>query len=200
MSRQPRAALLLMLVAAAPALAADQECPPAGAAWVALDSAGADGPPLSSRFVSLLRAQLADRAVAVCVSVADPGAATARVALAAAGTDAVTIEIRDRATDKLVRREVALAAVPPVARELALAIAIDGLLGASWAELAIGARKPPADTQVAQVVPPPVEPRPPRAAGLGIRLGGETYGGGQTHLGMDARVLLAAGARWGFDA
>jgi hypothetical protein len=117
------------------------------------------------------------------------------------------VEIRDAVTAKRVSRDVDLALVPPDGRAFAIAIAVDELVWASGAEIALArkSRKQVASTPRAapplEVVEgieselPPSGPSPK----LGVRFATEHYLGGQTLLGADAAVILPLGQRFALD-
>ncbi len=168
--------------------------------WVAVSDSLSE--PLALRVRSELRAGLAPTSIEVCAS-APPSAPEplARVTISHAGEpDRYSIDVVDSVTRKRVGRDLALAELPADGRPLALAVAAEELLRASWAELALrGARS-------AHSAPPPevravVEQRPsaPAAAparrhvALGARLAFEHFLGGQTHYGADAFAIAPAG-------
>ncbi len=104
----------------------------------------------------------------------------------------VTIVVRDAVTHKLVSRELDLTAMPADGRPLAIAVAADELLRASWAELTLttqAAKKvePPAAVQraVSQVTAAPAETR---QGALGAQLAAERYSSGLLLMGADARA------------
>jgi hypothetical protein len=100
------------------------------------------------------------------------------------------LRVTDSVTRKRVGRDLGLDELPADGRPLALAVAAEELLRASWAELALrGVHSP-------QTAPPPevravvekAAPKPARAerhTALGARLGFEHFLGGQTHYGAD---------------
>jgi hypothetical protein len=67
----------------------------------------------------------------------------AQVCVAKTGGDRVTIEIDDALTNKRLVRDIDLRQLPQDGRDLALALAADELLRASWAELGLRNDKPP---------------------------------------------------------
>jgi len=85
-------------------------------------------------------------------------------------------------------------------------IAVDELVWASWAEIAL-ARKSRQKSAIARAAPPPevvegVESELPAsgpAPKLGVRFAVEHYWGGQTLLGADAATLLPLGLRFALD-
>jgi hypothetical protein len=103
--------------------------------YIVLTGEGVD-PALFSEVRTDLAAELAHRGIDVCA----PDATTREpAALASLTADEATviIELDDRITHKRVGRDLPLARVPPNGRALAIAIAIDELLRASWAELTL---------------------------------------------------------------
>jgi hypothetical protein len=124
-----------------------------------------------------LTAELASRSIAVCDQEQSQTRALALVTLRS-HADAVSIELDDRTTQKRVSRDLRVDTIPQSGRALATAIAIDELLRASWAELAL-ARTPPPPEPVAppppQAAPPAPPPKPapqaPRKLGVSLSLG-----------------------------
>lgn len=186
------------LLGAGPALAqADPDCS-GERPWVAV--LGSALPALAVRVRSELRAGLAPSNIEVC-GAAPPGSPEplARVTIEPGReSGSFRVDVVDSVTQKGVGRDLALAELPADGRPLAVAVAAEELLRASWAELALrGARSSPS-------APPPevravVEPRPAAAprrrhVALGARLGFEHFTGGQTHYGGEAFVLAPTGA------
>jgi hypothetical protein len=119
------------------------------------------------------------------------------------------LDVTDSVTQKRVTRDLSLEKLPADGRALALAVAAEELLRASWAELALrgphsAQTAPPPEVQ-AVVDSAPTSPEPARFAAFGARLAFEHFTGGQTHFGGDlfaevplgrvASVLVALGAR-----
>lgn len=160
-----------------------------------------------------LRAGLSPSNIEVCETVASPGPEPlARVVIAEVpgGRARYSIDVTDSVTQKRVGRDLALERLPADGRPLALAVAAEELLRASWAELAlrgVHSAQTAAPPEVRAVVeksrPAPAAPR--RYVALGARLAFEHFLGGQTHYGADlfgavplgqsAGGLLALGAR-----
>jgi hypothetical protein len=179
--------------------------------WVAV--AGRVPPALADAVRSDLRAGLLPSSIEVCEALATPGPEPlARVLIAEVtpGRARYSVDVIDSVTRKRVGRDLALETLPADGRALALAVAAEELLRASWAELALrGVHSPQtaAPPEVRAVVeksaPAPVPPR--RYLALGGRLAFERFLGGQTHYGADlfavvplgriAGGLLAIGAR-----
>jgi hypothetical protein len=153
----------------------------------------------SERVLSDLRAGLANRGIDACPDSEGTGEPLASVKIASTSgpSVAVALEIRDAVTEKRVMRDVDLARVPEDGRAFANAIAVDELVWASWAEIALAKRAPKKPRRA----PPPEVVRgvetvlPDRDADepstrLGARAALERFGGGQTHLGADATALF----------
>ncbi|MCA9575044.1 MAG: hypothetical protein R3B40_18085 [Polyangiales bacterium] len=170
-----------------------------------------------------LTAELQARAIDLCVAETSERTVIAHVFLGVArhadGRVVATIRLGDHITDKRVERELDLTQMPSDARPLAVAVAADELLRASWAELAILDAPPlamPAPdavlTALAETMGPPPPPPPPppepwtvelHASVVGLRfrhltaLGPEV--GAQAwashRLGFFARAQLLSGAR-----
>jgi hypothetical protein len=157
-----------------------------------------------------LRAGLSPGSIEVCdatsSSVTEP---LAQVAIQVVVASRYRLEVTDSVTQKRVSRELDLSRLPADGRALALAVAAEELLRATWAELALrGAHSaqtaPPPEVQA--VVQADAQPRPAsRFKALGARLAFEHYLGGQTHYGADlfaavpmgpvAALLLGVGVR-----
>ncbi len=87
----------------------------------------------------LFRAELAARQIEVCLKAPAGREPLAKATLGASPVDnsLARIVIEDSVTGKTLTRDVELRNVPPDGRALAIAVAIDELLRASWAELAV---------------------------------------------------------------
>ncbi len=169
-------------------------------------------PSFAAAVRSELRAGLSPSNIEVC---ATPPAATpeplARVTIAEvdAAKARFSLDVTDSVTQKRVGRDLALDKLPADGRALALAVAAEELLRASWAELALrGVHSPQtaAPPEVRAVVEKSAAPPSARRfMGFGARLAFERFLGGQTHYGADlfgvvplgriAGGLLAVGAR-----
>lgn len=160
-----------------------------------------------------LRAGLSPSNIEVCEG-ADEGAAEplARVVVEQVGGAGArySLDVTDSVTKKRLGRDLSLEKLPADGRALALAVAAEELLRASWAELAlrgVHSAQTAAPPEVRAVVersrasPAPLR----RYTALGARLAFEHFLGGQTHYGADlfgavplgrvASALLAVGAR-----
>jgi hypothetical protein len=159
-----------------------------------------------------LQAGLAPQSIDVCetaqASAAEP---LARVVLRQVDTAGArySLDVIDSVTKKRLGRDLSLERLPADGRALALAVAADELLRASWAELAlrgVHSAQTAAPPEVRAVIEKSAPPPPLRRyTALGARLGFEHFLGGQTHYGADlfgvaplgrvASALLAVGAR-----
>ncbi|HEX2874111.1 MAG TPA: hypothetical protein VHP33_22805 [Polyangiaceae bacterium] len=162
---------------------------------------------------SELRAGLAPGDIEVCQ--AGPAGAPeplARVVIAQveAARARYSVDVIDSVTEKRLGRDLQLDRLPADGRALALAVAAEELLRASWAELALRgvhsaqtAPPPAVRAVVEKSTPPPAAPK--RFTAVGARLAFEHFLGGQTHYGADlfgavplgrvAGGVLAVGAR-----
>jgi hypothetical protein len=102
--------------------------------FIVLSGDGLD-PALFNEVRTDLAAELAHRGIDVCDS--NTAREPAALAKLSRTDDTVVIELDDRVTHKRVGRDLVLARLPANGRALAIAIAIDELLRASWAELTL---------------------------------------------------------------
>lgn len=123
-----------------------------------------------------LTSDLAARGLSVCTDGADTaGRALADVRVERRDGSRYSIEVFDRTTDKRVSRDVSLARIPSNGRALAIAIAIDELLRASWAELALRVQPGPPNPTPAPPAPPTPKAAPPKRS-LRLALSGSYVG------------------------
>jgi hypothetical protein len=109
--------------------------PPCGAErFIELSTTEGLEPALFAEVRTDLASELAHRGIEVCGPGSTPREAAGVVVLSASDST-VVIELDDRVTHKRVGRDLTLAGLPANGRALAIAIAIDELLRASWAEL-----------------------------------------------------------------
>ena len=199
-------AVVLAAIAAPASAEADVPCGQGTRPWIAVAGSITELPDV----VPLMRAELAARAIDVCVDPAGhaaPPLATVDVSSASSGA-AIAVEVRDRLTEKRIVRDVDLTAVPADGRALTLAAAADELLRATWAELALATAPPPAApvprgveslVEEARTVPSRAATPPPvplagwvgfeTMAAFEIGAGGILYGG-------DVRLSVPAGQRF----
>lgn len=190
---------------------AQDGCGTSGRPWVSLTLVGTNWPRgFAEQVLGDLRAGLTSRGIDTCPDDSgprsEPPLATVRVAAAEPTSVAVSVEVRDAVTEKRVSRDVDLARVPADGRAFAIAIAVDELVWASWAEIALAKTR--------RSAPHPVKPPPPevvagvarelpqrdeRNALLVLRFAAEHYGGGQTQLGADLGALLPLATRLTLD-
>ncbi|MCA9626154.1 MAG: hypothetical protein KC766_00750 [Myxococcales bacterium] len=119
----------------------------------------------------------------------------------------LSVDVRDSVTRKRVGRDVDVRGYSQEARALALAIATEELVRASWVEIELAA--PHGTESPARAAQPSDAPdvvrrvnrdsirQPPARLRLGLRGMFETYSGGQTHLGVDLTLHQALGQRLG---
>lgn len=149
-----------------------------------------------------LKAGLASRNIETCAQGQGPERSPVAVIVIRAGGNEsvqVTVEIRDAVTEKRVSRDVDLASMPSDGRALAIALAADELVWASWAEIAYKGtkRRSAAPPQVVAAVEHNLQPPPPAAtARLGVQLAMDHFGSGLTQLGADALGILPLAARF----
>jgi len=96
--------------------------------------------------------------------------------------------VRDAVTDKRLVRQLALASLPDDARPLAIAVATDELLRASWLEIALASAPPQrqvAPAAVTDIVAADLSHAP--RAEMGAWFAFESYSGGQVAVGGDLR-------------
>ncbi len=166
----------------------------------------------TTQFIAQLRAELAERGIGLCVGdLAAKRSAVAVIAISPAesGAVAIHIDVRDAVTNKELMRVVDLSSIPRDGHPLALAVATDELLRASWMELAMArhesseaARRfePPKEvTETVMVSLAPVEHQPATVLSHGIMGMFELYGGGQNLIGPDFSLGLGWGSRWFLD-
>jgi hypothetical protein len=181
---------------------------------------GSVSAPLAEAVRSELRAGLLPSNIEVCaptataatqplarVTITDGTAGTASTASTRQrdGGARFSLDVTDSVTQKRVGRDLSLDKLPPDGRALALAVAAEELLRASWAELALrGARStetaPPPEVRAVVEQARPERPAPRRRSAVGARLAFERFLGGQTHYGADVFALVPFGSRGGVIA
>jgi hypothetical protein len=159
-------------------------------------------PAFAAAVGSDLRAGLAPSSIEVCAQApAGGGEPLAQVVIEQADPKSArySLDVTDSVTRKRVGRDLALDKLPPDGRALALAVAAEELLRASWAELALrGVHSPEtaAPPEVRAVVEQSEPRRVPaqRFTAPGARVAFEHFLGGQTHYGGDLFVVVPFGS------
>lgn len=163
------------------------------------------------RVIADLAAAVRTQGFSVCRGGDDARAvAVVRLRALALPRFAVAIRVSDGVTDKRLERDLDLATFPEDARSLALAVAADELLRASWMELAMAdapAPDVPPPAEVLRTVAREVQRAAPRRASAGARASVDAFTGGELLLGGDVvlrrgleapvSLALAFGARRG---
>jgi hypothetical protein len=167
--------------------------------WIRFETPAADRtPPELGEIIRSVRSELALRQIDVCTEGRGaPPIASIQIAVTSADGGSVVIDVRDSVTEKQLSRALDLRMLPPDSRFLAIAVATDELLRASWVEIALRSAPPPR-------VPPPAvvmevvsaELRSEPRLEVGTLLAFEAYGGGQQHLGVDLRAGYHALSRF----
>jgi hypothetical protein len=180
-----------LFFAAAPTWAANDEprCGETGRPWIRFeqrtDERRVEGIDEIARHV---RAELARKEIDVCFSGKGAPIAVVDVLRASPSSVEVVVDVNDSVTHKRVSRALDLKAIPPDARNLAVAVGTDELLIASWVEVALpreGKEKPTAPPAVTRAVSHELETEP--AAEIGSAFVFEHFAGGQSFFGLDAR-------------
>ena len=185
---------------------AEPACGRPGKPWVSVAFADGTWPePLQASVLGDLRVGLARHGIDACPEGAgpnEPRLAAVRIAWLEEPRVVVTVEIKDSVTQKRVSRDIDLSSVPSDGRGFAIAIATDELVWASWVELALVPRATTPERHPPPEVVEGVQAELPRGPASRIGLAGalEHFGGGQTHFGGDAVLLVPFGERFGFDA
>jgi hypothetical protein len=168
--------------------------------WVLLEARTSTS--LAARVGSDLRAGLAPSSIDVCSGPPAGGPEPlAHVVIEQVddSTARFSLDVTDSVTRKRVGRDLALDKLPADGRALALAVAAEELLRASWAELALRGVHIP-ETAAPPEVRAVVERAEPRPAPLrrfvapGARVAFEHFLGGQTHYGGDLFLVLPLGS------
>ncbi len=153
----------------------------------------------SAAVLAELRAGLRPSSIDVCESAGSTTEPLAQLSIAEVSGSAsqYRLDVTDSVTHKRVARDLSLEKLPADGRALALAVAAEELLRASWAELALRGphsaqtAAPPEVRAVVESEPAP--PEPARFKAFGARLAFEHFRGGQTHFGGDAFTELPLG-------
>ena len=136
--RHARRAFAALFLFALPSRADDAPaCGATSRSWIRVSS---DAP----GFVASFRAEVATKGFDACASGGPrPPVATVTIAATQGSATVDVLDVLDVVTSKRVSRSVDLASIPADGRDLALAVAADELLRASWAELALTTAPPP---------------------------------------------------------
>ena len=162
------------------------------------------------RLILQVRSSLVARHVDVCVSEEESLSAplaTLEVTPTDAETIATTITVNDGVTRKRVARDLDLRGIPPDGRALTIAVALDELLRASWAELLLSDVRPSATAPkvVTDAVLPNAEASAPaqtlpKAWEVGVAMGAARFTEGHSQLGVDVIAGYFPWSRLGFCA
>ncbi len=112
-----------------------------------------------------LEVELGRRGMSVCTGTGPDNAPLALVSLREQ-RGVLSIDLDDRTTQKRVARDMRLSHIPETGRALAVAIAVDELLRASWAELTMGTGRERGSEEPERVPAPPVPEEPQLAPNL----------------------------------
>lgn len=204
-----RMVLAFGLVMPAPLLAQEERpCGDGRRPWLRLHVEGW-APETRLLLTKHVRSSLAARELDVCVSdvpAATTPLATLEVNAAFPGSGATSLVIDDSVTHKRVLRDVDVSHVEPDARPLTVALALDELLRASWAELILPDVDATRTPKVVTAALPKVEEvhATVQAARPSWVVGGvaafEHFGGGQNQLGADLVANFWPLGRLGLDA
>jgi hypothetical protein len=199
-------ALVLALLSSASTRAMGDEpkvCGEHGSAWIRLRTQGLS-PELQTLLMTHVRSSLAARRIDLCVS-DEPSISTPLATLEVTMTNAEVatgIVVNDGVTHKRVSRDLDLRRVPLDGQALTIALALDELLRASWAELMLpDARKEtPLPTVVTEALPLARESPPSlKAWEIGAAFGGEHFSEGHDQMGADLMVSYAPWSRLAFE-
>ncbi len=184
-------------------------CGEHGAPWIRLRAEGLSAE-LRTALMTHVQSSLAARRIDVCVldqpSLSSPLATLDVRAEKTAATTSIGVD--DGVTQKRVSRDLDLSGVPSDGRALVIALALDELLRASWAELMLSDARPaaPPPSVVTEAIgspPAAAPPSPPpftRAWEIGAAFGGEHFSEGHDQLGVDVAGSYSPWPRLGFDA
>lgn len=207
-------ALLTGLLLVVPTAASGQEAKGCGLGgpWVRLQASGLP-PAFRTQLLLQIRSSLAARRMDVCVSEDESLSrplATLEVTPVDTETMATTLVVHDGVTRKKVARDLDLRGMPEDGRALAIALGLDELLRASWAELMLSDSRP--SVVVPEVVAVALRPRERverervERWELGAAVAGEHFGAGHDQLGPNVvgryapRHPLGVHARFGLRA
>ena len=197
-----RIGYVLVLVLAASRAEASPPCAVTDHPWVALVVQDDGDATFAARVANELDAELREQAIDLCAGTRE-GTPIARVEVAPVDRRiAIRLELRDAVTAKEVARTIDVSTIPPDGRARAVALAIDELLRASWAELALRTAPPTAGVppSVSHVVADSLgtaKPPPPARPFFGLAIAGsmEAFSAGQVRFGSDARASFRVAPR-----
>lgn len=184
-------------------------CGRAGSPWVAVAFRGEALAAAEQRAVVLdLRAGLQLAGIETCTlgtEGSEPPLAVLELVSSEPSRVLVSIEVHDALTKKRVLRDIDMTDVAVDARPLAIAVAAEELLRASWVELALQdapepSRPPP--VEVTRVIGTSLAPAQigRRDHAVGARFAAEHFTGGLSQLGADAYALLWLDEHLGLEA
>jgi hypothetical protein len=168
----------------------DQGCD-AGGRYVSLHFRGHWDRSIRSVVVQDLGASLSSQSVAVCLQNQTETPPVSEITVSRRANDSLRIEVVDSLTHKRVTRDIEPELGKEMALGLVLAVAIDELLRATWAELDLSRLQSNSPLRVKAPPPEPEEgerdqpPRPPRYA-LGIAGAVNYFPRASTFYGLDA--------------
>ena len=184
-----------------------------GRPWVSVEFAEEAWPlALKEAIFRDLEAGLTRRSIDTCAvdnKATVPPVAAIRLSFVGSENVQVTVEIRDAITDKRVGRDVNLSSLPADGRALAIALAADELVWATWAEIGIknSPRRKAAPAEVVTAVEQSYEKPSRGSVRLGAAFAAEHFGAGLVRFGADAlctftlaqrfQLRIAAGYRQG---
>jgi hypothetical protein len=152
-------------------------------------------PAVKEEALSDLAAALAPQQMSVCTRQADLGAAAAVVTSRLLDGDRVRIEVDDSLTKKRVSRDVSLKDPKDPSSALIVAVAIDELLRATWAELSLERRaSPEQESDSSGSEEPPLVSAPAHEAASAAVLPRQRFG-----LGVTIDFYPRASSFWGGD-
>ncbi len=191
-------------VAAQPG-ASTEHC--SGVPWIAVDLAVDWEPAQRQALLDHLRAGFDVYGLTVCETrgSAEPPLARVRIGQNDAASVALSVDVHDAVTHKRIGRDVDVAGYSAEGQALAIAVAAEELVRASWVELRMRERpaapttRPP-PPEVERVVADSVPERSGRRTSLVLRGASEAYSGGQLHWGLDLVLRQPLGSRFALGA
>lgn len=166
--------------------------------WISLSIETLREAAWSAKLQQHLGADLAAHQLAVC-ALGQPHrrAPLANVRIVQAGEHDIgmQVQVNDAVTLKTVSRQVDLRGMPQDAHAMTIALGAAELLRASWAELRLAQshRSGEVPRSVRHAV---LQDEPRSSVSLGVRLAGESFGGGLTQGGVDVNLGVGVAPRW----